>query len=526
MFPATTCFFFPSCNILPMSVVVVVFPFVPVTATIGAGQNQLATSSSLTILNPRPAASRTIGLSEGTPGLNTRRSFPKSRSECAPVSNPIPAERSSASCGWSFSGAALSLTNTIAPFDVRSFATATPLRAAPMTAMRFPRTSMPVTAGFFISSATSVCISILDTPLVPMQLHSGSPHFKRRQAEDHQKNGDDIKSRDDLRLGPSAHLEMMVERRHLEDAPSFTVLPARVLEVITLDDHRDCFHQEHSAERRQQKLFLDQDAERTDRASKGKRPRIAHKDLRREGVKPQESQRSTHESRTVDAQFPVSPEERDREVLAEIRTSGNIGHHRKRQCDDADSPGRKPVQPVGEVHRVARSDNHEDDHRDVEHSEVHFETLEERNRRARLDLPEVDIDELGVKVNGAADHEADQDLADQFVLFDQAFALFFHNFQIIVEKSHGPERCRYEQDQENVSVPEVRPEQRRHQRRGKNDQAAHRRRSSLAQMRLRGFQLRRFPDLMLLEHVDNFGSQPERNDERSHRGSARPEREI
>src|SRR5216684_1951921 len=69
IFPATaydTCASFKS---LPMSVVVVVFPFVPVTAMIGALQNQLATSISLTILSPLLLASRTTGAFDGTPGL-------------------------------------------------------------------------------------------------------------------------------------------------------------------------------------------------------------------------------------------------------------------------------------------------------------------------------------------------------------------------------------------------------------------------------------------------------------------------
>ena len=62
----------------------------------GAWQNQLATSISLTTFNPCWRASRTIGASDGTPGLTTRTSDSRTRPVFAPNSYGIPRLSSSA----------------------------------------------------------------------------------------------------------------------------------------------------------------------------------------------------------------------------------------------------------------------------------------------------------------------------------------------------------------------------------------------------------------------------------------------
>ena len=86
---------FASSKILPVSAVVVVFPFVPVMATIGPGQNQLATSSSLTTCIPRATASFTSGTVDGTPGLSTSTSASAALAVCPPNSAGTPMRASS-----------------------------------------------------------------------------------------------------------------------------------------------------------------------------------------------------------------------------------------------------------------------------------------------------------------------------------------------------------------------------------------------------------------------------------------------
>ena len=80
-----------------------------------------------------------------------------------------------------------------APRRTSSSAAATPLRAAPTTITRCP-----------CDARTAAC--------------RRSPQLQRRQAEEREDDRDDQEARDDLRLAPADQLEVMVQRRHLEDA--------------------------------------------------------------------------------------------------------------------------------------------------------------------------------------------------------------------------------------------------------------------------------------------------------------------
>ena len=91
MFPPTSVGSPPAVRISPVSVVVVVFPFDPVMATIGPGRNCAASSISPITASPIARACTSIGASTGTPGLTTIRSCPRNvRSPCPPVSTVIP----------------------------------------------------------------------------------------------------------------------------------------------------------------------------------------------------------------------------------------------------------------------------------------------------------------------------------------------------------------------------------------------------------------------------------------------------
>ncbi len=90
-FPATATSRPAARNIAPISSVVVVLPFVPVTPTSGrSGWSRQPSSTSDQTGMPRARAAATSGRSPGTPGLFTRTSIP-SRSES---SSSFPSERS------------------------------------------------------------------------------------------------------------------------------------------------------------------------------------------------------------------------------------------------------------------------------------------------------------------------------------------------------------------------------------------------------------------------------------------------
>jgi hypothetical protein len=91
---------------------------------------------------------------------------------------------------------------------------------------------------------------------------------------------DDPEAHHDLRLGPRFHLEVVVNRRHQEDAP-----PPE-LERGYLEDHRQRLDQEDPTDDEQQHLRLGEHSEAAERASDPHRSRVAEKHLRGEGVEP------------------------------------------------------------------------------------------------------------------------------------------------------------------------------------------------------------------------------------------------
>ncbi|CAB4564815.1 unannotated protein [freshwater metagenome] len=115
-------------------VVTVVFPSVPVMATIGRESHRSARSNSDSIATPSALASPKIGWDSGIPGLGTTRSHPETRrvSSCgegdSTSSTPIDAASARiASVGCS------STATTETPREVRAVATARPVTPNPRT---------------------------------------------------------------------------------------------------------------------------------------------------------------------------------------------------------------------------------------------------------------------------------------------------------------------------------------------------------------------------------------------------------
>src|SRR5579883_1388929 len=113
-----------------------------------------------------------------------------------------------------------------------------------------------------------------------------SSYFKRCETDDRQNYSNNVKSRYDLRLSPSEHFKMMMDRRHLENAPAFTVFFLRVLEIAYLYDYRDRFRKKYSTHNWEKKFFFYQNAQRTNRATQRERSRISHEHLRRVRIEP------------------------------------------------------------------------------------------------------------------------------------------------------------------------------------------------------------------------------------------------
>src|ERR1700743_2387694 len=77
-----------------------------------------------------------------------------------------------------------------------------------------------------------------------------SPQFQRGEAGQRQHHRNDPEPDHDLRFGPAQLLEMMMDRRHPEDAL------AGELERDDLHDHGDCLEHEQAADHRQHDLMV------------------------------------------------------------------------------------------------------------------------------------------------------------------------------------------------------------------------------------------------------------------------------
>src|SRR5579885_635832 len=141
-------------------------------------------------------------------------------------------------------GAASSQAWTRAPPARSACAAASPVRASPSTA-----TSRP-------SYAVTGTIR--------------SPQLQGSEARDREDRGDDPEPDDDGGLLPALLLEMMVQRRHAEDAL------ARELVARNLHDHGHGLQHEEAANDRQHDLVLGDDGDHAKRSADRERAGVAH----------------------------------------------------------------------------------------------------------------------------------------------------------------------------------------------------------------------------------------------------------
>src|SRR5262249_13749970 len=110
---------------------------------------------------------------------------------------------------------------------------------------------------------------------------SPSPQLQGRQPGERQHHRDDPESDHDLRFGPAELFEMMMQRRHAEDAFSGE------LEGGALHDHGDGFQHEQPADHRQHDLMLHRDRDCAEHAAERQRTGVAHEDRGRRRIEPQ-----------------------------------------------------------------------------------------------------------------------------------------------------------------------------------------------------------------------------------------------
>ena len=266
----------------------VVLPLVPVTASQGGGgrrgpRSRQASSTSPMTSTPAAAAAAKSGLSRlparrgddqvGALGAASRASPSRTVTPLAP-----------ASVGGARRGARSpsppSTTVTRAPRPARARAALMPLTPSPATVMCCPARSAP-RRGHLLGRPSCV---------------------EEAEADDHAHALDDPEADHDKDLGPALEFEVVLERRHPEDAL------AGQPEGADLDDDGHGDQDEEAAEEREQQLGAGADRQAGERAAEGQRAGVAHEDLGGRGVPPQEAEAGAHQRGGDDGEVERVPD--------------------------------------------------------------------------------------------------------------------------------------------------------------------------------------------------------------------------
>ena len=127
---------------------------------------------------------------------------------------------------------------------------------------------------------------------------------------------------------------MVVERGHEEYPLALSELLLGVLEVADLHDDGEILDQEDSAKDRQEQFDMDQYGVDGNYSADGKRAGVAHEDLRRVGVVPQETDGGPDEGGHVDHKFGRVGYEHDVQVVGEGVVRRDVGNDAESPSDD------------------------------------------------------------------------------------------------------------------------------------------------------------------------------------------------
>src|SRR5208283_5345933 len=219
--PPTSVENFPAATISPASEVVVVLPLAPVMAMIGPGRNCAASSISpmITTGSPRLRACVSCGASTGTPGLTTIKSCPrKVRSPWPPVSTVMPCSSRSRISSRSSASGLESDTVTRAPRDFRKSAEATPDLPRPTTSTRLLFRSIKFFSPRRHGDTEKKQTRCWSPPCLRASVVHSLSQFQRGQRKQRKYQRCNPEAHNHFRFRPAQQFEVMVNRRHLENA--------------------------------------------------------------------------------------------------------------------------------------------------------------------------------------------------------------------------------------------------------------------------------------------------------------------
>src|SRR5579872_5696587 len=342
-----------------------------------------------------------------------------------------------------------------------------------------------------------------------------SPQLQGREADHGENEGDDPEAHDDLRLGPAELLEMMMDRRHFEDAL------AGHLERGDLHDDRKRLDHKQAADDRQHDLVLDRDRRGAEQAAKGQRAGIAHENLRRRRIEPEKADAGADQRAADDDEVAGMRHMVDAEIAGEEQIADEIGDEAERRRADHHRHDRQPIEPIREIDRIAEGDDDESAEEQKAPAEIDDEAVDERHgQRSRARAADIDHRQTGEQRNG--------EFAGEPRAAGKAAIRLLRHFEIIVIEADRAEADRDEKDDPDIGAFEIGPKQSGDDETRKDHQPAHGRRALLGQkMRLRPVEPDRL-SFALFQAQSRDDRRPEEEHEKQpgSRGADRAEGEI
>ena len=190
----------------------------------------------------------------------------------------------------------------------------------------------------------------------------------------------------------------MVDRAAPEDSNALAEADPGVLEPPDLDHHAHQLEEEDATDEGEQDLLPHRDGEESKQRTEGKTAGIAHEDLGRTRVEPQESEtRAGHRARD-DHEILAGVDVGHEEIGGELRTAPDPHDDHEGDGGDRHDARRESVHAVGDVDRIARPRDDQRAQKDEgEDSEHDHAGVQRRNRRDHLGGAELERgDEHGI----------------------------------------------------------------------------------------------------------------------------------
>ena len=306
----------------------------------------------------------------------------------------------------------------------------------------------------------------------------------------------------------------MVNRRHAENA-----LTAQ-LEGTDLQNHRERFHHKYAPHNHQQEFLAQQHGDNTQRAAECQRTHIAHKDLCRIGVKPQEAQTRANNRGTDDHQFTGVTQIRDMQVVGEVHVTGRPGHQREAGGNEYGWHNRQPIEAVSQVDRITGPNDNKIGQQDVEQAQLRHHVFKERHHQ--LSRRRIFTCHIQRKGNAQRNHRHPEVLPAS----NQTFGIFTHHFAIVIDKADDAVADENRQYAPDVGVGWVSPQQNGDNNGGQDHDPAHGWRTALTKVRFRAIVTYNLAKGEFLQTGDHARAHPQRDEQRGQQADNGAKRQV